>query len=120
MKIPQLRRAEAVTMHLAGMSNVKIAAALEVTPALIANDLYNARNQGQLLRPARSAPSASSAFLLRRMGGSYADMGRMMDVLDALTRDEAKWLVGAIPKGMRLCEFLASMVKDVYAEEHPQ
>ena len=47
-------------------------------------------------------------------------MGRMMDVLDALTRDEAKWLVGAIPKGMRMCEFLASMVKDVYAEEHPQ
>ena len=44
-------------------------------------------------------------------------MGRLMDILNALTHEEAFWLVTELPEQLTLAEYIASIVKDAYAEE---
>lgn len=43
--------------------------------------------------------------------------GRVGDMLGALTPEVATWLIGQIPEGMTMMEFVGSIVVDAYLDE---
>ena len=112
------RRTEVVALHSQGLSNQEIAERLGTKVGLISTDVYNARKLGLLPPAPRGGPQRSALWVLKSSGRKYKELGKMMSILDALTREEAIWLIETLPKGVTLAEYLASMVKDIYAEEH--
>ena len=112
------RRQKVIDLYKEGLVTGEIALAMGIKASQVSTDIYTARVNGILPQPRRGLPSSAAKHLMRKMGRKYNSLGRMLDVFDALTREEALWLMGTLPKDLTMAEYLASMVRDVYAEEH--
>jgi hypothetical protein len=112
------RRKKIIAMRKSGMKNQEISEKLGVSPAVVGTIVYNARRKGLFPPACGGSPFRAGLHLLRSSGRKYSAMGRLMDVLDALTREEVFWLVTTLPKGLTMAEHIASILRDSYAEEH--
>ena len=111
------RRKKILAMRTSGMKNQEISEKLGVSPAVVGTIVYNARRKGLFPPACGGSPFRAGLHLLRSSGRKYSAMGRLMDVLNALTHEEAFWLVTELPEQLTLAEYIASIVKDAYAEE---
>jgi hypothetical protein len=112
------RREKILVMRTSGMKNQEISEELGVSPAVVGTVVYKARRNGIFPPSCGGSPFRAGLHLLRSSGRKYSAMGRLMDVLDALTREEVFWLVITLPKGLTMAEHIASILRDAYAEEH--
>lgn len=112
------RRKKILVMRTSGMKNQEISEKLGVSPAVVGTVVYKARRNGLFPPSCGGSPFRAGLHLLRSSGRKYSAMGRLMDVLDALTREEVFWLVTTLPKGLTMAEHIASILRDAYAEEH--
>lgn len=112
------RRKKILVMRTSGMKNQEISEKLGVSPAVVGTVVYKARRKGLFPPACGGSPFRAGLHLLRSSGRKYSAMGRLMDVLNALTHEEAFWLVTELPEQLTLAEYIASIVKDAYAEEH--
>ena len=111
------RRKKILAMRKSGIKNQEISEKLGVSPAVVGTIVYNARRKGLFPPACGGSPFRAGLHLLRSSGRKYSAMGRLMDVLNALTHEEAFWLVTELPEQLTLAEYIASIVKDAYAEE---
>ena len=111
------RRKKILAMRKSGIKNQEISEKLGVSPAVVGTIVYNARRKGLFPPACGGSPFRAGLHLLRSSGQKYSAMGRLMDVLNALTHEEAFWLVTELPEQLTLAEYIASIVKDAYAEE---
>lgn len=112
------RRQKVIDLYQQGLLTGQIATTIGIKSSLVSLDIYKARAKGILPQPRSGLPSSAAKHLMKKMGRKYNSLGKMLDVFDALTREEALWLMGTLPKDLTMAEYLASMVRDVYAEEH--
>ena len=112
------RRQKVIDLYQQGLLTGQIATAMGIRSSVVSLDIHKARAKGILPPPRSGLPSSAARHLMKKMGRNHKSLGRMLDVFDALTREEALWLMGTLPKDLTMAEYLASMVCDVYAEEH--
>jgi hypothetical protein len=114
------RRLKMIELHKEGYNNKQISEIMGIKTDIVSTGIYLARRDKLLPPPEKAPPSRSAVHLLKKLGRKYADLGRMLQVFDALTKEEALWLVSTLPQDMQMCHYLASFVSDAYAEEHTE
>ena len=112
------RRLQVVALRKTGATNSQIAIPLGIPASIVSTDIYVARGAGLLQNAKCGSPFRAGLHLLRSSGRKYSSMGRLMDTLDALTREEVFWLITTLPKGLTMAEHIASILRDAYAEEN--
>ena len=112
-----VRRLKIVSLHKEGLTNRQIAERMGIPLSIVSTGIYLARRDYLIPPSKKSSPSRSVLYMIKKLGRKYADLGRMLDVFDTLTKDEAIWLVTTLPENMKMSHYLASFVSDAYAEE---
>lgn len=100
----------------AGFSREEVMAKLDISKAHYHGDLSRARAAGFL--PPFEAKAVVYAAPFGRWRASGKLMGKMQDVVDALTIEQVDWLVDQLPEGSTLAEFVVAVLTDVYEEEN--
>jgi hypothetical protein len=114
------RRLKMIELHKEGYNNKQISEIMGIKTDIVSTGIYLARRDELLPPHEKATPSGSAVHLLKKLGRKYADLGRMLQVFDALTKEEALWLVSTLPQDMQMCHYLASFVSDAYAEEQEE
>jgi hypothetical protein len=106
-----VRRLKIVSLHKEGLTNRQIAERMNIPLSIVSTGIYLARRDNLIPPSKKSSPSRSVIYMIKKLGRKYADLGRMLDVFDTLTKDEAIWLVTTLPENMKMSHYLASFVQ---------
>jgi hypothetical protein len=84
-----VRRLKIVSLHKEGLTNRQIAERMNIPLSIVSTGIYLARRDYLIPPSKKSSPSRSVIYMIKKLGRKYADLGRMLDVFDTLTKDEA-------------------------------
>jgi transposase len=82
------RRLKIIELHKEGYNNKQISEIMGIKTDIVSTGIYLARRDKLLPPPEKAPPSRSAVHLLKKLGRKYADLGRMLQVFDALTKEE--------------------------------
>lgn len=107
------RRADVERLTIEGLCSTDIAKELSLPVHLVWADAHWNKVNGKVQRSRKSMAGSDNATFIR---ASKVPIGTMAEMVALFSPDEVAWLIRGAPKGARVADLVAAIVKDAYAE----